>query len=737
MPIVTIEGVVEEIIYSNYQNGYTVCVVDTAEEIVTATGYMPYLSEGENVKLFGRFVNHREYGRQFAAEYYEKTLPTTSAAILRYLASGIIKGVRLATAKKIVDKFGDDSLTILMTAPERLAEIKGISISKALDIGESYAQQQGVQSIVMFLQQYGIPPSTAFQVYRRYGSDALNYVKSNPYVLVGEFGRVSFKTADKLARALGIEKNSLIRIKAGIKYILQSNAMTNGHTYLPFDGLANTAAAMLDVEIAEAERAIRALAIEKQAHIQTVGGEDAAYLMPLYLAEAIVTKKLTELACERPLCSQKEADELIAAAERQMGLELADEQKQAVAAALRHAVMVLTGGPGTGKTTIVNAIISIMENKGLTVALAAPTGRAAKRAKELTGVDAKTIHRLLEFGYTEDESQQNFLRDDTNPLDEDVIIIDETSMVDISLAGALMRAVRADVRMIFVGDVDQLPPVGPGNLLADIIESGVVPTIRLTQIYRQAAESDIVQNAHRVILGEPPVWGSKDSDFFFLPRPSTDAAASTVAELCKMRLPGTYGYDPLRQIQVISAMKRGGAGVKKLNQILQAALNPPSPDKAQKAFGEKILREGDKVMQIKNNYDMKWESITGGDTGSGVFNGDIGFIEQIDPLNKQISVVLDDERRVIYSFDQVEELELAYAITVHKSQGSEFDAVVMPVYQAAPLLMRRKLFYTAITRAKKLVVLVGNEASIYTMVKNGGDCPRFTGLRWRLENAII
>ncbi len=732
--VVTIEGVVEEIIYCNYQNGYTVCAVDTAQEVVTVTGYIPYLCEGENVKLAGRFTNHPEYGRQFAAQYYEKTLPTTSAAILRYLASGVVKGIRLATAKKIVDTFGDDSLTVLMAAPERLAQIKGISKAKALEIGEAYAKQQGAQSIIMFLQQYGVSPSVALKVFRRFGADAVNYIKDNPFLLADEIGGVSFQTADRIALAMGVEKNSISRIKAGVKYILAHNAMTNGHTYVPFDDLVYTAVSMLGVDIAEAERAIRRLSLEQQTHTETIDGNEAVFLMPVYMAEGIVAKKLCALALAGPLCSPDQAESLIGEALDNMALELACEQKKAVLAALQNGVIVLTGGPGTGKTTIVNTIIQIMQKMGFSVALAAPTGRAAKRARELTGACAKTIHRLLEIGYTDDENVQNFMRDETNPLDEDVIIIDEASMLDIPLAGSLMRAIRPDARLILVGDNDQLAPVGPGNLLGDVIASGAVATIRLTQIYRQAAESDIVQNAHRIIHGERPRWGSRDSDFFFMPRPDAACAAAEVTRLCQTRLPSSYGYDPLRQIQVLSAMKKGPAGVKNLNKLLQQALNPAASGKAERAFGDTVYREGDKVMQIKNNYDIRWESMAGSEAGTGVFNGDMGFIERLDAENKQITVVYDEERRVTYDFAQLEELDLAYAVTVHKSQGSEFDAVVMPVYHAAPMLMRRKLLYTAVTRAKKLVVLVGSESGMNACVENAGEQGRFTGLKARLQN---
>lgn len=729
-----VEGTVEEIVYSNYSNGYTVCAIDCAGEIVTATGYMPYLSEGESVKLTGSWTTHPEYGKQFSSSFFEKILPTTSAAILRYLGSGIIKGIRLATAKKIVAEFGDNTLNILSTAPQRLAEVAGISKSKAIEIGNSFAEQQGAQNIVMFLQQYGIKTSVAFKVFRRFGKDAITYIKDNPYLLANDIEGVSFQTADKVALAMGVEKNNHNRIRAGIKYILQYNAYTKGHTHLPFDDLVYTATNMLETDIAEAERAIHALCLEKQAYNKSIGGIQCVFLSSLFIAEGIVAKKLELLSNEKPLFQDDALDKLIEDEEWAADISLASEQKLAVKTALQHGVMILTGGPGTGKTTIVNVIIAIMKKESLSIALCAPTGRAAKRASELTGIKASTIHRLLEIGFSEDDTDQAFARDETNPLDEDVIIVDETSMVDISLAAALMRAIRPDARLIMVGDVDQLPPVGPGNMLGDIIDSKTIPTVRLTQIFRQAAESAIVQNAHRIIHGDNPILNAVDSDFFFINRNSSDDMAYTVAELCKTRLPNTYNYDPMRQIQVLSAMKKGSAGVKNLNTILQESLNPSALHKNEKAFGDMIFRQGDKVMQIKNNYSLEWENIASDDVGLGVFNGDMGFILDIDLLNKKIEVVFDDDRKVCYDFNQIEELELAYAVTVHKSQGSEFDVVVMPMYNAAPMLMRRNLFYTAITRAKKLVVLVGKQSCMSIMISDDGELTRFTGLRQRLEN---
>lgn len=731
---VTLEGLVEEIIFSNYANGYTVCVLDCDGEPVTATGCMPYLSEGESVKVSGSWTIHAEYGRQFSVSFYEKVLPSTSSAILRYLASGIIKGVRLATAKKIVDTFGDETLNILSMEPLRLATIKGISRQKAAEIGEAYAQQQGVQATVMFLQQYGIGPTLALKIHRRYGQNAVAAIKDDPYILVDDINGVSFKTADRIAMSIGVLPNNLSRLKAAVKYILIYQAQAGGHTYLPLDDLVYAATNMLGVDIAEVERAIYALTADKELYTKSLYGQDGIFLKSMFFAEHLIAAKLMTLSDSQPLFSSEELESKIDAWQALRGITLASQQRRAVETALNNGVSVLTGGPGTGKTTIVNAIISLFTQKGLSVALAAPTGRAAKRASELTGIEAKTIHRLLENGYTGEEDTPLFNRDETNPLSEDAVIIDEASMVDVQLGSALFRALKAGARFVIVGDIDQLPPVGAGNMLSDIIKSGTVPTVRLTEIFRQAAQSMIVTNAHRIIHGESPVLNQADSDFYFVRRDSVEQIAGCIADLCKNRLPRTYGYQPLTQIQVLSPTKKGPAGSIALNQILQNVLNPPDPSKREKAFGSVIFREGDKVMQIKNNYDLEWDMHTDSASGTGVFNGDMGTVERIEPESRQLVVVFDDGRCVHYDYTQAEELSLAYAVTVHKSQGSEFDVIVMPVFHAPPMLMRRNLLYTAVTRAKKFVVLVGSKVAIDAMVAGASEQNRYTSLAWILNN---
>lgn len=728
-----LEGMVEEIVYTNYANGYTVCTLDADGEPVTATGCMPYLSEGESVKLSGSWVTHPEYGRQFSVRLYEKVLPTTSAAILRYLGSGIVKGIRLATAKKIVDKFGDDTLTVLASEPHRLAQISGISKAKAAEIGEAYAKQQSISSTVMFLQQYGIGAQTALKVYRRFGQDAVAYIKDDPYVLVDEVGGVSFKMVDRIAYAMGVGAENLSRLRAGVKYVLNYNAQNGGHTYLPFDVLRSTAAQMLGVSEDEAERAVYSLSVENAVILQEIDGVQGVFLEKMFAAEGYICRKVEQMAHKAGILPVSEAARLVDEWEAAHTLTLADEQREAVIDALSSRIMVLTGGPGTGKTTIVNTILEILQQKSISIALTAPTGRAAKRMSEVTGLPAKTIHRLLEITFTEDEDFKLFARDESNPLEEDVVIVDESSMVDVLLGSALFKALKPTAHLILVGDADQLPPVGAGNMLGDLIASGAVKTVRLSKIFRQAAQSMIVQNAHRIIGGEEPILNTEGSDFYFVARGSTDTIAAAVAQLCRTRLPQAYGYDPMKQIQVLSPMKKGPAGVRNLNKLLQQSLNPPSPDKTERKAGERILREGDRVMQVKNNYDLTWTPDDGGEPGTGVFNGDMGFIEEIDLLGKRLTVKYDD-KRVDYTFDMLEELELAYAVTVHKSQGSEFDVVVMPVYSAAPMLMKRNLLYTAVTRAKQFVVLVGSEAAIRTMVASDSEAKRYTSIRWKLEH---
>jgi len=727
---ITISGRVYDIIYQNDENGYTVCEIDSQTDgLFTATGYMPYISDGENISATGVWTNHPEYGEQFRVSYYETILPTDEQSILDYLSSGIIYGIRAKTAEKIVDKFGADSLNILLTEPLRLAEIKGISKERAKAIGQSYLELQSVQSILMFCQQYGISTNLAFKVHQTLGSGAVSQIQENPYILSERVDGISFKTADNIAMIRGIPKNSIMRIKAGIKFILNTFAYAQGHTYLPKSVLISNAEIQLGITREEAENGITSLEIEHQLYTDSVNSEEVCYLDVFYVAEHYVARRLASLSTYSPLVSlsKEEIIPIINDAENEAGITLDDKQKEAVLTSCQSGCVVITGGPGTGKTTTINTIIKALSNMQLSIALTAPTGRASKRMSQVTGIEAKTIHRLLQVKPSGDNETQQFLYNESNPLPFDVIIMDEVSMVDIQLMNAFLRAVKTGARVIFSGDADQLPSVGPGNVLRDIIASDMVPVIHLTQIFRQAQESLIVMNAHKINCGENPDLESHDKDFFFLSRPNGESVAKTIIDLYKNRLPQSYQVNPAVSIQVLSPSKKGVAGSINLNRELQLALNPPSILKQEYAYGNTVFRVGDKVMQIKNDYDIVWQKPKG-EVGSGIFNGDMGIIESISVKDRTMIVIFDDERECEYTFSDLDKLDLAYAVTVHKSQGCEFPIIIMPVCHFAPQLMCRNLLYTAVTRAKTLVVLVGNKDTVSVMINNNDEKKRFTGL---------
>ena len=726
-----INGTVTEIVYYNSVNGYAVCEVDTEEDSVTAVGYMPYIGAGEKVSLNGQWTFHPDYGPQFKVEFYEKTMPSEVGDILKYLAGGSIKGVRQVTAQKIVDMFGADTFNVLNTEPEKLAKINGISKKKALEIGEEFAKQQGVRNIVMYLQKYAITPAAAIKFYKRYGTNSIIKIKENPYLLSEAVYTIGFKTADKVALDMGIEYNSPIRIEAAVRHIL-TNATLSGHTFLPKNTLINEVISFLGVHYDEAENSVTSMIFDcKLKNANTENGQNI-YLPKLYEAEVYVADKLRRIARLKREKAEINIDKQIKTVEKEKGISLAEHQKSAIYCALENGATVITGGPGTGKTTIINTIISIMDKLGKTVLLAAPTGRAAKRMTEVCDTEAKTIHRLLESGYSEDEENMNFMRDEDNPLDCDMIIVDEMSMVDILLMNALLKALKTKTCIVMVGDSDQLPSVGAGNVLHDIINSGVIPTVALTEIFRQAKESAIVVNAHKINRGEYPEVNGEKTDFFLVKRENAVDISASIVDLCANRLPKAYRFNPKYQIQVLSPTRKGITGVAELNTALQKELNPPSKTKREKQFKNITFREGDKVMQIRNNYDMEWTRIDDEKTtGFGVFNGDIGYIHHIDKEGESATVVFDD-KVCMYEFSRLEELELAYAVTVHKSQGSEFDVVVMPMYPCAPMLQNRNLFYTAVTRAKKMVVLVGREQCMQTMVDNVNEQNRYSGLKNKL-----
>lgn len=727
-----VSGRVDEIIFSNDENGYTVCEIESLlDGYLTATGYMPCINEGDNVKLTGEWVTHPDYGEQFKVLSYETVLPSDEDSIYKYLATGIVKGVRDATAKKLVKAFGEDTFDIMLNEPERMAEISGISKKKAIEIGEAFAKLQAVQGLVMFLQQYGVSANIAMKVHKILGYNAVEIIKKNPFVLADKVDGISFKTADNIAYIMGVPKNSIERIRAGIKYILNSAAHLSGHTYLPKNVLVEDASYNLNIEADEVENAISSLMLEHDLYTDIIDGEEVCYLSFYISAEEYISRRLASLSVTEQKfgMNDDEAEEYIKELETEQNVELAYEQRNAVFTALKSSCIVLTGGPGTGKTTTINTIIHLMKSLKLSVALAAPTGRAAKRMSEVTGCEAKTIHRLL--GVIP-ENENMFTHNEQNPLSADVIILDEVSMVDVNLMYSFLRAVKSGARVILSGDADQLPSVGAGNVLRDIIASEIIPVIRLEHIFRQAEESLIIVNAHKINKGEMPEIDAKNKDFFFLKRGSVEEVAATITDLYKNRLPTSYLVNPISAIQVLSPTKRGTVGTVQLNKYLQHAINPPGILKTEYTYGQTVFRVGDKVMQTKNNYDITWTR-ENGEVGTGIFNGDMGIISEISTKNKMMTIIFDDDKEVEYMFSYLDELDLAYAVTVHKSQGSEFPIVIIPTCTFAPALMCKNLLYTAVTRAKKMVILVGSSDSIIRMVSGNNMKKRYTGLEEKLK----
>lgn len=737
MDFVILEGMIEDIIYKNEANGYTVCEIRREKDVVTAVGYMPFINTGETIKANGKWVTHPDYGEQFKVELYEKILPQTVDAIEKYLASGIVKGVGPATAAKIVHRFGSETLKVISENPGKLSEVKGISLDKALAIGHILDEQRGLRDIVMFLQEYGISPSVCIKIHKAYADMAVSRVRENPYRLCEDIFGVGFKTADRIAMRLGVDPASKFRIKSGIRYIL-SYAASNGHTYVPEDALNEYARTLLGVQQLDLEDALISLIFDKVVQTEKCMDSNHVYLSSFYNAELGVCKRLLDLSRARfAAAADHFADKLIKLQE-DGEIQLAEKQSEAVREAMSNGVLVITGGPGTGKTTIIKSIIRLLMQDGHKIALAAPTGRAAKRMTETTGIEARTIHRLLEIGYTGDESEPLFQRNENNPIEADVIIIDEMSMVDILIMNHLLKAVPPGARLILVGDADQLPSVGAGSVLQDIIGCNTIKTVRLTEIFRQADESMITVNAHRINRGEVPLLNARDKDFFFLQRSGLDSIVHTLVDLCSRRLPGSYGLDPLKDIQVLSPTRKGPAGVANLNMELQKALNPDDGTKAEKVYRNFVFREGDRVMQIKNNYALRWER-TGNryEDGTGVFNGDMGTIQSIDEESSGVAVLFDDDRLVEYDYSILDEIEPAFAVTIHKSQGSEFPVIIMPVFPGPPVLMTRNLLYTAVTRAKSMVVLVGDEGILRQMVENKREMLRYSGLSNKLKEFAL
>ena len=724
-----IEGTVESVIYQNQENGYTVLRLDGGEgQTLTVVGCMPGVAPGEGIAVEGTWTRHASYGEQFKAEAVERRTPAGTKAIFDYLSSGAVKGIGAATARRMVEEFGEETLTVLEEHPERLTQIRGITRKKALAMGENFRLQMGMRRLLEFLGEHEVPLQLAMPLYRKYGDRALEIIRGNPYLLVdGELG-VEFSTADKLALSMGMEGDDPQRIEAGLLFELAHN-LDNGHAFLPRRKLLPATAQLIELEgeTEALEDALEALLERGEVIQETVANEEAVYLHDLYEAEQYVAFRLSEMARGEQV-PPAGLDGLIDRIQAEQGIVYAPQQRQAVELAAASQVMLLTGGPGTGKTTSLRGVLALFEQLGLETALAAPTGRAAKRLGELCGMEAATIHRLLETQYDPHSGRLVFARDEDDPLRADAVIVDETSMVDILLMRGLLSALRPECRLILVGDPDQLPSVGPGNLFSDLIRSGVVPMVRLTEIFRQAAESAIVRNAHGVNRGELPDLRDNKHDFFFLRRKDPARAAETIVELVQTRLPNNMGIPP-EQIQVLSPTRKRVTGTAALNRAIQEAVNPPAPDRPERRFGEYVFRQGDRVMQVRNNYDVIWKD--GLTTGMGVFNGDIGRIVEVD--NRSELITVDFEGRLVeYTPDMLGELEPAYAITVHKAQGSEYRAVILSVSDGAPVLLTRGVLYTAITRARELLILVGDEDVVARMTANDRQQRRYSGLRWRL-----
>ncbi len=725
-------GSVESVIYSNEENGYAILDFGTAEnQLITLVGTMPYVAEGDELTVFGRYIHNPKYGRQFQVTQFEKRLPSDSAAILRYLSAGSVKGIGPKKAQKIVDLFGEDTFDVLENHPDWLTQIPGISKKMAGDISEAFKKQSGVRNAMLFFREH-FGAALTVRICNAWGSVAVDKAKRNPYALCEEIEGIGFEKADALAERLGMARDSKERIMSGILYVLSYNQNNNGHTCLPEEMLCAAAADLLSVSKEAVAEGIAALLAEHKARRMRVktgnGLKVFIYDRKAYEWERSIAEKLVMLDKSCIKIDTADTEAFIRREERGGGITYAYLQKMAIAGALENGVMILTGGPGTGKTTVVRALLRIFDSMDMRVALAAPTGRASKRLSEATSAEAKTVHRLLEMSFAEGE-KADFARNADNRLSEDVIIVDESSMLDAPLTAALLAAIKPGARLILIGDADQLPSVGPGNVLRDIIASERFATVALTEIFRQAQNSLIVTNAHAIDRGEMPRLDVKDNDFFYLARNGDREIAHTIADLCRNRLPRTYGTEIVGGIQVIAPSRRGEAGTENLNRVLQATLNPPAPRKREHTVRDIIFREGDRVMQIKNNYDLLWER--GTEQGCGVFNGDIGIIEEIDKENKCLSVAFDD-RHVTYDFTGLDELELAYAVTVHKSQGSEYPVVILPLATAAPMLQTRNLFYTAVTRAQRMVILVGRREVAETMIKNNRQSMRYTGLAGRL-----
>ena len=730
-----LEGMVSDIVFKNEENGYTIAYLANENDEITIVGCMPTLSVGESIEVEGKWVNHKTYGSQFEVNSFMPITPSSLEGIYVYLSSGMIHGIGEKMAKRIVDKFGVDTLDIIQNTPERLTEVEGIGMKKVKQIQESYEENRELRNIIIQLSPYGITPNYCLRIYKKYKEKAIDIINKNPYRLAEDVRGIGFKIADEIASKIGIDKYSPERIMQGIIYTL-NQSLASGHTYLPKQILIEQSVKILGVEPKFVENGIMDLAYNQKVHLENKDGQILVYLMMYYICENGVCKEIIKLSQHDIKDLHINIDEEIKIVEKEDNISLAKNQIEAVKEAINNGVTIITGGPGTGKTTTINTIIKIFENNDQKVVLCAPTGRAAKRMSETSNKEAKTIHRLLEMGFGSDSEELVFFKDEEDPIDADVIILDEASMVDIILMYNLLKAVKLGTRVLLVGASDQLPSVGAGNVLKDIIDSKVIKTVRLNEIFRQARESMIVVNAHKINNGEPLFLNVKNKDFFFLRKNTNEEILNEIVGLVSERLPNFYKFDKLKDIQVLTSMRKGDLGVNNLNIELQKYLNPPNKYKQEEEFAKRIFRVGDKVMQIRNNYTRKWETEDKSESGEGIYNGDIGYIFHIDKDKKTVYVLFDKVKLSAYKYDELDELDHSFCTTIHKSQGSEFPVVVIPIVWAPPMLLSRNLLYTAVTRAKKLVVLVGDVRYLEQMIKNNRINDRYSNLSYKLNKFI-
>ena len=724
---IRISGVVNHVTFTNKENGFTVLELESGDELVTAVGVMPELNAGELLELSGYWDFHASFGRQFKVEMCERRMPASAGDILRYLSSGGVKGIGPKTAVKVVEKFGEETFEVLENEPERLAQIKGISLEKAKEISADFKKQFAVREIMIALERYGMTTAECVAAFRVFGARASDIITRNPYALCSEGVGFSFSRAETVAQALPSPPDKGYRLQAGVLHVMSHN-LSNGHTCIPRDKLFAPCAELLSTNDDTVDITIDELVGSGRLVSRDINGREFLFLPYIYKAEKNAAEHIKQLLKFPPAgrpAPEKEVDRL----EKQTGIKYGKRQREAIITAVEKGMLILTGGPGTGKTTTLNGILRFFEEDGLKVALAAPTGRAAKRMSEVTGRNAKTIHRLLEVEWDKNDRPQ-FSRNARNPLEANAVILDELSMVDITLFSSFLEALPIGCRLIMVGDSDQLPPVGAGNVLHDLISSGEIPVVELKEVFRQAMESLIVENAHRIVKGDAPILNVSDKDFFFIQNESPFLAAKTVTDLCTARLPKAYGYSPLDNIQVICPSRMGDSGTYNLNRMLQSALNPQDTAKAEITVAGTVFREGDKVMQTRNNYNIEWTSSDS--EGTGIFNGDIGMLRKIDMRTRTVDIMFDD-RKAVFPFESLQELELAYAVTVHKSQGNEFDVVVMPVAGVPPRLAYRNLLYTGVTRAKKMLVLVGSKRQVCAMAANDKKARRYSALEHFLK----